>query len=66
MKPRINHDVKYSFTYNPQFEKDKRSCLNKQDRHQLMLEEHKQEKATRRELHRKGIQKIKVTAHRLV
>jgi len=66
MKKKINQEVKYSVTYNPVFEAERKQSLRPHDRHQEMLEEHKQNKASHKEAHRKGYHKIKTTPHRMV
>lgn len=53
-----NTEVKFSYTHNPAFEQDRLKCMTRQARHQHMLEEHKQAKATRRENHNKGVHRM--------
>jgi hypothetical protein len=66
MKKQSVKEVKYSFTYSPQFEAERQKSLMPHDRHQEMLENHKQERASRKEAHRKGFNKVRMTPHRLV
>lgn len=51
-------EVHYSHSYDPQFEADRQKCLMPHARHQEMLERHKQDKASRRENHNKGVHRM--------
>lgn len=53
-----NTEVKFSYTYTPSFERDRLKAMKPKDRHQHMLEEHRQAKATRRENHNKGVHRM--------
>ena len=52
-------DIVYTETYDPAFERDRKASMMPAARHQEMLETHKQDIATRREIHRKGLHKLK-------
>lgn len=53
-----NTEVKFSYTYTPAFERDRLKCMTPHARHQAMLEQHKQDRATRRENHNKGVHRM--------
>lgn len=53
-----NTEIHSSHTYNPEFEAVRKASLLPRVRHQEMLEEHKQAKATRRENHNKRVHKM--------
>ncbi len=58
-------ELVYTAEYDPQFERDRTASLIPHDRHKEMMEEHEQAKAQRRELHRRGIHRMKFTTARL-
>lgn len=53
-----NTVVTSSYTYNPAFEVLRLQSMTPHARHQHMLDEHKQAKATRRENHHKGVHRM--------
>ena len=61
MKP----EIVYTTEYDPEFERDRLASMMPHARHQEMIEGHKQDKAQRRENHRKGTHKMKFTTARL-
>lgn len=53
-----NTEVHSSHVYNPEFEAVRLKSMTPHARHQVMLEEHKSAKATRRENHNKRVHKM--------
>lgn len=59
-------EVVSSHTYNPEWEREMVANMTKHARHQWMLEQHAEAKATRRDKHRRGVHKIRPVASRLI
>lgn len=58
----MKDNIVSSHTYNPEHESLRLEKLSPRDRHEHMLEQHRQKRATRQENHRRGIHRMRFPA----